>query len=184
MISRLQPSATAASGTPPRRSGALTLSPDSDTWPMARPQLPPDFTEFLKLCLDHEVRFMVIGGIAVVYHGHPRLTLDLDLWIEPTAENGERVVTVLEAFGFRSPGVAASDFENPRQILRLGLAPTVIEIFSSIPGVEFTECYARRVGGRFGRLTVPFLSLPDLKTAKRASGRPKDLQDLEELPPD
>jgi hypothetical protein len=151
---------------------------------MARPQLPPDFRDFLKLCLDHEVRFLVIGGIAVVYHGHPRLTLDLDIWIEPTVENGARIIRVLKDFGFTSPEVAADDFTNPRQILRLGLAPTVIEVFSGIPGCVFADCHPRRITGKIGRLSVPFISLEDLRDAKRASGRPKDMQDLQELPPD
>ena len=126
---------------------------------------------------------MVVGGLAVVYHGHPRLTLGLDIWVDPTVDNGVRLIRVLEDFGFRAPEVSAEDFTNRRQILRLGLEPTVIEVFSSIPGVDFADCYPRRVAGRLSRLSVPFLSLHDLKTAKHASGRPKDLQDLEELPP-
>ena len=72
---------------------------------MENPQLPPDFKEFLQFCLVRKVRFMVIGGIAVIHHGYPRLTLDLDIWFERTIENGERIITALEDFGFSNPDV-------------------------------------------------------------------------------
>lgn len=149
---------------------------------MAKPQLPPDFKEFLKLCLDREVRFLVVGGLAVIHHGHPRLTLDMDLWIERSVKNGKRIIEVLKAFGFANPDVVPADFAKKRQILRMGFTPTVIELFNTIPGVVFAECYKRRVLVRMGRMQVPFISLEDLKANKRASGRNKDLQDLEELP--
>jgi predicted nucleotidyltransferase len=149
---------------------------------MAKPQLPRDFKEFLKLCLDHEVRFLVIGGLAVVHHGHPRLTLDMDIWIERSVENGERIIRVLKAFGFNQPEVSAEDFAKESQILRMGFKPTAIELFNRIPGVEFAACYERRVFVKIGRMQVPFIGLEDLKTNKQASGRLKDLQDIEELP--
>ena len=149
---------------------------------MAKPKLPPDFIEFLKLCLKHEVHFLLIGGLAVVHHGHPRLTLDMDLWIERGLENGHRILRVLHEFGFENPDVTAADFTKEKQILRMGWKPTVIELFNSIPGVEFADCYPRRVMVKMGRIQVPFIGLEDLKINKRASGRLKDLQDLEELP--
>ena len=149
---------------------------------MARPQLPPDFKDFLRLCLVREVRFMVVGGLAVVHHGHPRLTLDMDLWIERSEENGQRIISVLKDFGFPEPDVAPADFAKEKQILRLGFKPVVIEILNSISGREFADCWPRRVIVRMGRLQVPFISLEDLKVNKKAAGRPKDLQDLEELP--
>jgi hypothetical protein len=149
---------------------------------MAKPQLPPDFKEFLKLCLKHEVRFLMVGGLAVIHHGHPRLTLDMDLWIERGVGNGERIIHVLREFGFAEPGVVPEDFAKEKQILRMGFKPTVIEIFNSLPGVDFADCYPRRVFVKMGRMQVPCIGLKDLKINKRASGRLKDLQDLEELP--
>lgn len=149
---------------------------------MAKPQLPPDFKEFLKLCLDHEVRFLVVGGLAVVHHGHPRLTLDMEIWIDRTVENGQRIIRVLKNFGFRNPEVTPQDFAKESQILRMGFKPTAIELFNRIPGVDFAECYERRVFAKMGRMQVPFIGLEDLKANKKASGRLKDLQDLEELP--
>jgi len=148
---------------------------------MAKLQLPVDFKDFLKLCLDHEVRFMVVGGIAVIFHGHPRLTLDMDLWIERSEENGGKIIAVLKAFGFSKPNVKPEDFAKERQILRMGFKPTVIELFNTIPGVDFADCYKRCVMVKMGRMQVPFISLDDLIANKRASGRLKDLQDIEEL---
>ena len=149
---------------------------------MAKPQLPPDFKEFLKLCLKYEVRFMMIGGLAVVHHGHPRLTLDMELWIERGLDNGERIIRALKDFGFANPEVVPEDFAKEKQFLRMGWKSTVIEIFNSLPGVDFADCYARRVFVKMGPMQVPFIGLEDLKVNKRASGRLKDLQDLEELP--
>ncbi len=149
---------------------------------MAKPQLPPDFKEFLSLFLAREVGFMVVGGLAVIHHGHPRLTLDMDLWIERSEENGRRIIAVLNDFGFPAPEVTPADFAKEKQILRMGFKPVVIEILNSISGRNFAECYPRRIMVKMGRLSVPFISLEDLKVNKKAAGRPKYLQDLEELP--
>ncbi len=149
---------------------------------MAKPQLPPDFREFLKLFLKHEVRFLVVGGMAVIYYGHPRLTLDLDLWVDRTASNGERIIAALKDFGFSNPDVAPEYFEKERQILRMGIKPVVIEVLTTISGVDFGECYEKRSIVNLRGKDVPFISLDDLKVNKKSSGRLKDLQDLEELP--
>lgn len=149
---------------------------------MAKIKLAADFNDFLRLCLRHEVRFMVIGGYAVVHHSRPRYTGDLDLWVEATPDNAERVVTVLREFGFRGDDVTVAMITGQREIIRMGFEPMRLELFTRIPGVEFAECYERRALVKVGRMQVPFISLEDLKTNKRASGRNKDLQDLEELP--
>lgn len=149
---------------------------------MENPQLPPDFKEFLHFCLDREVRFLVIGGMAVIHYGYPRLTLDLDLWIEPTKENGKKVIEALKDFGFKNPEVTPEYFCKERQILRMGFKPAVIELFSTIPGVIFEECYPRHMTVTIDGRQVPFIGLEDLRKNKAASGRTKDLLDLEELP--
>lgn len=149
---------------------------------MAKPQLPPDFKEFLKLFLKHEVRFLVVGGMAVIHYGHPRLTLDLDLWVQPSVENGERIILALKDFGFPNPDIDPAYFEKANQILRMGFKPVVIELFTTIPGVFFGDCYPRQSIVKWQGMEVPFISLSDLKANKAASGRHKDLQDLEELP--
>ncbi len=149
---------------------------------MARIKLAADFKDFLSLCLSHEVRFMVIGGYAVVHYSRPRYTGDLDLWIDASLENAKRVVAVLHDFGLRGPDVSAAMITDQNQIIRMGFEPMRLELFTRIPGLEFCECYERREVARIGKLSVPFISLGDLKINKQKTGRPKDLQDLEELP--
>ena len=148
---------------------------------MAKIKLAKDFRDFLKLCLDHEVRFLVIGGYAVVHHARPRYTGDLDIWVDSSKENAARVVAVLKAFGFRAKDVSTKLITRPGQIIRMGFEPMRLELFTRIPGVDFASCYERRTLVEIGRLRVPFISLEDLIANKRASGRTKDLQDLEEL---
>jgi predicted nucleotidyltransferase len=134
------------------------------------------------LCLSHEVRFLVIGGYAVVHYSRPRYTGDLDLWVDASEENAVRVVAALGDFGLTGPDVTTTMITERKQIIRLGFEPMRLELFTTIPGLEFSECYPRRVEVKVGSLMVPFISLDDLKTNKRACGRPKDMQDLEELP--
>ena len=148
---------------------------------MAKIKLAADFRDFLKLCLETEVRFMVIGGYAVIHHSRPRYTGDLDIWIEGSLENAGRVMTVLHKFGFPPDTVSISMIMEPKNIIRMGFEPMRLELFTRIPGVEFSECHTRHEAVKVGSLIVPFISLHDLKTNKLASGRPKDLQDLEEL---
>lgn len=149
---------------------------------MARINLAADFKDFLSLCLSHEVRFMVIGGYAVVHYSRPRYTGDLDIWIDATLENARKVVAVLREFGLSGEDVTTSMITDQKEIIRMGFEPMRLELFTRIPAVEFAECYERRVFVKIGRSNVPFISVEDLKINKRASGRPKDLQDLEELP--
>jgi|APTNR8051073442_1049403.scaffolds.fasta_scaffold01342_3 hypothetical protein len=149
---------------------------------MATIKLAKDFKEFLSLCLSREVRFMVIGGYAVVHHSRPRYTGDLDVWVDASPENADRVVAVLRDFGFHGDAVHPSMITQMKEIIRMGFEPMRLELFTRIPGVNFSECYERRVFAKIGRLMIPFIGLEDLKLNKRASGRMKDLQDLEELP--
>ncbi len=149
---------------------------------MARIRLAADFKDFLSLCLSHEVRFLVIGGYAVVHYSRPRYTGDLDLWIDASPDNAARIVAVLRDFGFSGDEVSEEMITAQREIIRMGFEPMRLELFTRIPGVVFAECYPRRTTVRVGTLEVPFIGLSDLKAAKRASGRTKDLLDLEELP--
>jgi hypothetical protein len=134
------------------------------------------------LCLRNEVRFLIIGGYAVIHHSRPRYTGDLDIWIDSSWENAVRVVTVLQQFGFPPDAVSTEMITEGKKIIRMGFEPMRLELFTSIPGVEFSSCFERQELVKIGRMLVPFISLEDLKINKLASGRPKDLQDLEELP--
>lgn len=128
------------------------------------------------------VEFLVIGGHAVAFHGYPRATADLDVWIAVNSANAARVVTALKDFGFNVPELDPKLFLRKDRIIRMGIAPNRIEIQTGIDGVDFSDCYKRRVKAELDGVAVAFISLPDLKTNKRASGRNKDLADLDNLP--
>ncbi|MCL6592165.1 MAG: nucleotidyltransferase [Firmicutes bacterium] len=145
-------------------------------------KLPPDFKEFLRLLNEHDVRYLVIGGYAVGYHGYPRATQDLDVWIAVSPDNAERMVEALRAFGFDSPKLQKDLFMQEKSIARLGLPPMRIEIVTTISGVDFEECYASRVKTHIDGIEISLIDLEHLKINKKASGRHKDLDDLEHLP--
>lgn len=145
-------------------------------------ELPPDFKEFLSLLQSHGVKYLLIGGYAVGYHGYPRATNDMDIWVAIHPDNAERMVTVLREFGFDTPDLSSKLFLQDKSIVRMGLAPMRIEITTTISGVSFDECYAERVTDMIDGVEVSLIGLRHLKTNKKASGRHKDLDDLENLP--
>lgn len=144
--------------------------------------LPPDFKDLLRLLNENGVDYLVIGGYAVGFHGYPRATIDLDLWVSRTRENASRIVTALKTFGFDLPGLEPGLFLDERKVIRLGNPPLRVEIMTTISGGEFSRCFARRVVAELDGCPVGIISLEDLKTNKKAAGRLKDLADLEELP--
>jgi len=107
-------------------------------------QLPPDFKEFLKLLNSSDVEYLVVGGYAVNYHGFPRATADLNIWIAMSRENAERVAQAVRRFGFEQ--AEAAQFLQPRKVIRMGAPPVRLEILTAISGVDFAECYERRRG--------------------------------------
>jgi len=149
---------------------------------MATVNLPPDFKEFLQLLSVHQVEYLLIGGYAVAYHGYPRATADMDIWIAIHPHNADRVVAALKAFGFDLPELSAALFLKEGQIIRMGVPPLRIEIATTISGVQFEECYAARVIDILDEVEVHLISLAHLKANKKAAGRYKDLNDLENLP--
>jgi hypothetical protein len=140
-----------------------------------------DFKEFLSALNDNSVRYLVVGGYAVALHGHPRYTKDIDVWIDRTDANAERMVQALEDFGFGALGLRKADFLVEDQIIQLGYAPNRIDIITDLPGVEFTSSYEARVVVDVGDILVNFIDLDNLKQNKRTSGRYQDLADLENL---
>jgi hypothetical protein len=122
---------------------------------------------------------MVIGGYAVIVYGYVRTTGDLDIWVARTEENAGRIVLALREFGFTM--ASADVFREANAVIRMGVRPLRIELLTGISGVEFDDCYPRREVMDFEGLPVPLICLADLKTNKRASGRLKDLADLDEL---
>jgi hypothetical protein len=148
---------------------------------MASMQLPLDFSEFLRSLNSTEVDYLLIGGYAVGYYGYPRYTGDIDVWVRRSEENAGRLVRALRAFGFDVPGLSPDLFLGDKPITRLGNAPIRIEILTEVSGVDFDTCFAERVAAVIDDLLVPIISLPHLLENKRASGRHKDLEDVQHL---
>jgi len=149
---------------------------------MAPANLPRDFKEFLRLLGAHSVEYLLIGGYAVAYHGYPRATADLDVWIALNPPNAERTVAALREFGFDLPDLRPEVFLQEHKIIRLGRPPLRIEIATSISGVTFADCYRARLEAQLDGVEVNLIDLEHLKLNKRAAGRHKDLDDLENLP--
>ena len=140
-----------------------------------------DFKEFIGSLNDNGVRYLVVGGYAVALHGYPRYTKDIDIWVEMTSANGSKILKALTQFGFGSLGVKESDFTVPNQMLQLGHPPGHIDILTTLPGVEFSECYAARTTVKVDGVPVSFIDLENLRKNKKATGRHQDLADLENL---
>lgn len=143
--------------------------------------IPGDLREFLQLLGAHAVRYLLIGGYAVGYHGYVRATGDMDVWVSAEPANAAKLVDVVLEFGFDVPELTPELFTEPGVVVRLGEPPFRIELLNQISGVSFEECYAARVIGRVDGLEVPVIGLEHLRQNKAASGRHKDLDDLEHL---
>ena len=149
---------------------------------MDEPLLTADFKEFLRLLNAHRVDYLLVGGYAVGIHGYPRATIDLDVWVRATSENADRVIDTLRDFGFDSPKLEPRLFIDPQSIVRFGVPPFRIELMTSIDGVQFAPCWSRAIHCDLDGLSVPVISLADLKVNKRTAGRHQDLADLDNLP--
>lgn len=149
---------------------------------MAGPlRLDPDFVAFLRSLTAREVRFLVAGGYAVAVHGHPRYTGDLDVWLLVDEGNAAGVLAALSDFGFAELGLERADFTARNRVVQLGYPPLRIDLLTSLDGVEFEDCWPRRVEVAVDGLLVPFLAKDDLVRNKRAAGRAQDLADVEAL---
>jgi hypothetical protein len=131
---------------------------------------------------DHDVDYLLIGGFAVGYHGYPRATGDMDIWVRMSRENAEKMTAVLKTFGFDVPELSTDLFLEKGKVIRMGMPPVRIEILNSISGVDFDDCYAHKVIDAIDDVQVNIISALHLKQNKKASGRLKDLTDLEYLP--
>ena len=143
--------------------------------------LPPDFKEFLSLLNDKNIMYLLIGGYAVGYYGYPRATNDLDVWIGIDPKTARKMVLALIEFGFDAPELTDELFLKEKSIVRMGVAPIRIEILTTISGVSFNECFQQKVIDEIDGIQVNVINLEHLKINKKASGRHKDLDDLENL---
>jgi len=140
-----------------------------------------DFVEFIELLNTHNVEYMIVGAHALAYHGRPRHTGDLDIWIKPSSENAIKMIAVLNDFGFGSLGLTKEDFLKDNYVTQLGYPPLRIDILNAISGVEFNEAFENKVEGEVDDLKVNFINVNEFIKNKEATGRKKDLGDIASL---
>ena len=140
-----------------------------------------DFKELLELFNELKIEYIIVGAYALAFHGAPRFTGDIDLYVRPTPKNAGRIISALDSFGFSSLGLKAQDFHNPNQVVQLGMPPVRIDLITSITGVSWDEANANKVSGVFGDIDVFYIGLDQYTQNKRATGRKKDAADLEAL---
>ena len=144
-------------------------------------KIPQDFKELLELLNSHKVEYLVVGSYALAFHGAPRFTGDIDLFVKPEGANAKRILSVLDEFGFGSLNFSESDFTSPDNIVQLGVPPVRIDIMTSLTGVSWEKAEAGKMRGSCGETIVSFISKKDLIANKKALGRSKDLADIEAL---
>lgn len=144
--------------------------------------LAKDFKEFVAFLNARGVEYLVVGGYAMAFHGRPRFTGDLDIRISRTPENAARLVEALRDFGFGAVGLTVEDFTTPDRVVQLGYPPFRIDLLTDIDGVGFADAWPRRERIEHDGIPFHFIGLEDLKANKRASGRARDVDDLENLP--
>jgi hypothetical protein len=140
-----------------------------------------DFKEFVELLIKNNAEYLIVGGYAVGVHGHPRYTGDLDIWLNPTQENAELILKSVNEFGFASFKLTVSDFTKPGNVIQLGYPPLRIDLLTEIDGVTFENCYKNRNEVTIDDLTINFIGYNDLLKNKLHSGRPRDLDDIDNL---
>ena len=144
-------------------------------------KIPRDFKELLELLNAHKVEYLVVGGYALAFHGAPRFTGDIDLFVKPEGANAKRILSVLDEFGFGSLNFSESDFTSPDNVVQLGVPPVRVDIMTSLTGVSWEKAEAGKIRGSYGTTAVSFISKKDLIANKKALGRNKDMADIEAL---
>jgi hypothetical protein len=140
-----------------------------------------DFKELLELFNGHKVEYIVVGSYALAFHGAPRFTGDIDIFVHSSPENAQRILSALADFGFSSLNLSIDDFHKPNSVVQLGHPPVRIDIMTSITGVTWEEAEKGKQNGLYGSITVYFLGRKQYLANKRATGRKKDMADLEAL---
>ena len=140
-----------------------------------------DYKEMLQLLVEEKVKFLLVGAYALAAHGYPRATMDIDIWVMPSPENADAVLRALSRFGAPLHGLTASDLQKTDTIFQIGVAPRRIDIITSASGLRFDKAYAQSIEATVDGLIVNIPSLDDLISNKKASGRSKDIADVEAL---
>jgi hypothetical protein len=140
-----------------------------------------DFKELLELFNKHKVEYLIVGGYALAFHGAPRFTRDIDLFIRPTADNAVRILAALDEFGFGSLNLSQEDFTTPGRVVQLGVAPVRVDILTRVTGVPWEKAETGKAPGFYADVPVFFIGRDDFIANKRSTGRTKDAADIEAL---
>ena len=143
--------------------------------------LSPDLRQFIECLNSNAVEYLIVGAMAVSWHGFPRYSADIDFFIRSSPENAQRILDALRQFGFGELPISVEDFTARNRVIQLGQEPNRIDLMTSISGVEFDEAWATRVEGQIDGIPVPFIGRKELLRNKAASNRPKDRIDIEAL---
>ncbi len=144
-------------------------------------KLQKDLREFIELLNAHDVKYVIVGGYAVAFHGYPRFTGDVDIFIEASDANSRRMEKAVRRFGFSDTDLSAADFANPDTVVQLGLPPNRIDVVTTIDAVEFDEAWHNKMDARLDGIPVSFISKDLLIRNKTASARAQDLADIQEI---
>jgi predicted nucleotidyltransferase len=142
-------------------------------------RLHQDYREFIKLLNESGVEYLVIGAFALAFHGLPRFTGDIDFWVNSSIENSKKVYNCIKDFGFPMGKITETDFNSDDLIFQIGYPPVRIDILTAVSGLDFNNSFKNKKIKRSGTLKINFLSIDDLIKNKKASGRKKDLVDLD-----
>lgn len=144
-------------------------------------EVQPDFRDLFALLNEHKVEYLIVGGYALAFHGAPRFTGDIDVLVRPHPENARRILCALADFGFAFPDLTADDFRHSNKVVQLGVPPVRVDLITSLTGVSWEEADSAKEPGYFGDVPVHFIGRAQFIANKRATGRKKDLSDLEAL---
>jgi hypothetical protein len=144
-------------------------------------EVQPDFRDLLALLNEHKVEYLIVGGYALAFHGAPRFTGDIDIFVRPHPDNAQRVLAALADFGFRFPNLTVDDFQDPNKVVQLGVPPVRVDLITSISGVSWEAADSSKEAGSFGDVPVCYIGRREYVNNKRAAGRKKDLADIEAL---
>ncbi len=144
-------------------------------------EIQEDFRELLKLLNSQKVKFVIVGGYALAFHGVPRYTGDIDIYIYPDKENSTKIIKAIEEFGFGDIGINIEDFEKQDTVIQIGYPPVRIDLITSLTGVTWEEVFSNSVEGYYADIPVRYIGINELVMNKKALGRKKDLSDIESL---
>ncbi len=144
-------------------------------------EIPEDFRELLRLLNSHKVEFLVVGGYALAFHGVPRYTGDIDLFVGTNSKNAQALLRALDDFGFGSVGIEEKDFTEPDSVVQIGYPPLRVDFLTGISGVDWNDAWETRIGTSLGGIPVNVISKAELIRNKKATGRRVDTGDVERL---